>query len=124
MNIDTQARQQAHYLLRCIIADHITIFELEYDWPASHDVALDGVQQWLWTVCEKAPYTSISESLSAVDMAILRNCLTFLGTKLPFPVRKLTAFGYLKERWKWGWDWNVRCTLPDYPEWPFPRKTL
>lgn len=120
MTIDSQARLQAQYLLRCIATTRATFFDIEYDWPVSRDLAIAGIQQWLWMICEDQENRPVYDLLDEFNRQILQNCLVFLTTNKPFPTRRLSPWRYLQQKLKRGWDWQVRCTLPDYPEWPFP----
>jgi len=120
MAIDVQARLQALSLLERLQDERLSYLELAYEWPHSDDPALDGILRWLWSVCEELNHTPVFDFFCVQRMNTYVNCVVFLSTELEFPMRILSWSQYIHERLVWGMNWNLYCSLPDYPEWPLP----
>lgn len=122
MAIDFDARKAALDILTKLDMGSIKLQELENEWPRSQDPALNGIKRWLWTLYNDEDDVLTVRQLSDCDQRILANCKFFLASNYAFPMKELTAISKAKEKLRWGVEWNVECTLPDYDSWPFPRE--
>ncbi|WP_019677765.1 hypothetical protein [Arsukibacterium perlucidum] len=121
MTIDKKAREQASVLIDKITTEMLTNRQLEDCWPESSDPAINGILRWLWSLYDDAKEYPVHHSLKNNDIKILSNCREFLQTDMPFPMQKLSLMEIIRNRLQWGVEWNVDCSLPTYPEWPFPK---
>lgn len=122
MKVDSNSRNKAFELIERLERNEISSFELEDEWPKSKDPALNGIHRWLWISYSDNSNEKVYELLSDKDKVLLRNCKSFLSSSDEFPMRKLSLLGKLREKLKWGIEWNVECTLPESEYWPLSKE--
>lgn len=119
--IDRTARDEALKVLDSMDAN-LTNWKLEEQWPKSDsDAALNCILRWLWSIYNDDSEVLVSDILSTDSRSVLERIKQFLKSDVEFQERQLSAAEARTEIHKWGREWRPGCTLPDYPEWPFPR---
>ena len=118
--IDRAARNEALELLRRLVSDDITNWELEDKWPKSDvDPAINCILRWLWSLYDDDKEISLRGILNERELAILERCTVFLEDEQEFPTKALSADETRVEQAKWGKEWRCDCTVPEDDRWPF-----